>query len=83
MDDRDIEEIKESRVAETLSDEEFESSAEEEEDFDEFYKRETAKYRNAAALREFFSGMRFQLRIDSVQFILNSLQRQILREMEL
>lgn len=75
MDPRDIEEIKESRAHDTQSDEEFLESEESEEDFEDFYKRETAKYGAAKAKREFFSGIRFQLRVDSVQFILNSLQR--------
>ena len=53
----EIEEIKESRVQEdSLTETEEES---EQEDFDTMYKREAAKYRSAAAKREFFSGMRF------------------------
>ena len=59
------------------------SESEEEEDLEVFYRNETAKYRNASAKRGFFSGMRLQLRIDSFQLILNSLQRKILRENEI
>jgi len=58
-------------------------SESEEEDLEVLYRNETAKYRSATAKREFFSGMRFQLRIDSFQVILNSLKRQILRESEI
>ena len=74
MDPRDIEEMKESRAQESLSEEE-EDESDQEEDFEDFYRRETAKYRSAHAKREFFTGMRLQLRVDSVQLILNSLRR--------
>ena len=41
--------------SEELSD----SDSEDEEDLETFYKQEAAKFRSAAAKREFFSGMRF------------------------
>lgn len=55
----------------------------EEEDLETLYRKEAAKYRSATAKREFFSGIRFQLRMDSVQLILNSLKRQISRDNEI
>lgn len=79
---QDIEEIKESREYEESVESEL-TESEEEEDLDTLYRRETAKYRSAQAKREFFSGIRFQLRMDSFQLILNSLKRQILREAEI
>ena len=78
---QDIEEIKENRELEESI--ESENTESEEEDLEDFYRRETAKYRSAQAKREFFSGIRFQLRMDSFQLILNSLKRQILREDEI
>lgn len=63
-----MQEIKESKVNEESKESlvtESEEEDEEEEDFEAFYKREMLKYRSANAKREFFSGMRFQLRMDS------------------
>jgi len=57
----DVNEIKESRAnAEEDSLTESEDSQDDEDgDFDEFYRKEAAKFRSAQAKREFFSGMRF------------------------
>ena len=59
VDPREIEELKESRVNDMSSEELSDSESEEEEDLETLYKKEAAKYRSAAAKREFFSGMRF------------------------
>ena len=49
---------------ENLSLEDEEES--EEEDIYETYKKERAKLRSAQAKREFFSGIKFQMRTDSI-----------------
>lgn len=64
---KEKQEIKESKVNEESKEDSFatDSEEDEEEDFEAFYKKEMLKYRSANAKREFFSGMRFQLRMDS------------------
>jgi len=79
----DIAEIMESRANDEEDSYEESDITSDEEDLDTLYKRETAKYRSATAKRDFFSGIRFQMRIDSFQLILNSLKRQIMREAEI
>lgn len=43
------------------------------EDLYEAYRKERQKLKSAAAKREFFSGIKFQVRTDSIQVHLNSL----------
>ena len=56
--------------------------SDEEEDLYETYRKEKAKLRSAQAKREFFSGIKFQMRTDSIQINLNSIKRQIVRDAE-
>ena len=79
----------EAPILETVSDKEDDmanleltESEESEEDLYETYRKEKAKLRSEKAKREFFTGIKFQLRLDSIQVNVNSICRQIVRNAE-